>query len=172
LRLGVPEKTIHKLTRIDPWFIKQIKQLVKMEEKLMRFNVAEDIPEDFMRQLKKRGYSDAQIAWLMRIKEEEVTRYRKNSDIRRTYKMVDTCAAEFEAQTPYFYSTFDTENESIPSDNKKIIVLGSGPNRIGQGIEFDYCCVHGLMAIKEVRLRIHYDQLQSGNGLYRFRCCR
>jgi carbamoyl-phosphate synthase large subunit len=150
LRLGVPEKTIQKLTHIDPWYIKQIKQLVKMEEKLLRYNVAEDIPEDFLRELKTVGYADAQIAWLMRIKEEEVTRYRKKLGIRRTYKMVDTCAAEFEAQTPYFYSTFDSENESIPSNNKKVIVLGSGPNRIGQGIEFDYCCVHGLMAIKEV----------------------
>lgn len=150
LRLGVPEKTVHKLTRIDPWFIKQIKRLVKMEEQLMRFNVAEDIPEDFMRQLKEVGYSDAQIAWVLRIKEKEVNEYRKKLGIRRTYKMVDTCAAEFEAQTPYFYSTFDSENESIPSsEKKKIVVLGSGPNRIGQGIEFDYCCVHGLLAVKE-----------------------
>ena len=150
LRLGVPEKTIHKLTHIDPWFIKQIKDLVKMEERLLRYNVAEDIPEDFFRDLKEAGYSDAQIAWLLRIKEEEVTVQRKKLGIRRTYKMVDTCAAEFQAVTPYFYSTFDKENESIPSNNKKIVVLGSGPNRIGQGIEFDYCCVHGLLAIKEV----------------------
>ena len=149
LRLGVPEKTVQKLTLIDPWFIKQIKRLVKMEERMMRFNVAEDIPKDFMRELKEVGYSDAQIAWLLRINEREVTRYRKSLDIRRTYKLVDTCAAEFEAQTPYYYSTFDEENESVPSDKKKIIVLGSGPNRIGQGIEFDYCCVHGLLAIKE-----------------------
>jgi len=149
LRLGVPEKTIHKLTRIDPWFIRQIKQLVKMEQKLMRYNVPEDIEEGFFRELKEAGYSDAQIAWLMRVDEEEVARQRKKLGIRRTYKMVDTCAAEFEAQTPYFYSTFDKENESIPSDKKKIIVLGSGPNRIGQGIEFDYCCVHGLIAIRE-----------------------
>ncbi len=149
LRLGVTENTIHKLTRIDPWYIKQIKRLVKMEERLMRFNVAEDIPEDFFRELKTVGYSDAQIAWTLRIKEQEVTRQRKKLGIRRTYKLVDTCAAEFEAHTPYYYSTFDHENESKPSDNKKIIVLGSGPNRIGQGIEFDYCCVHGLLAIKE-----------------------
>ncbi len=151
LRLGVPEKTVHKLTQIDPWFIKQIKRLVKMEEQVMRYNVAEDIPEDFFRELKETGYSDAQIAWLLRIKEEEVEQYRKKLGIRRTYKMVDTCAAEFEAQTPYFYSTFDQENESVPAPGKKkIIVLGSGPNRIGQGIEFDYCCVHGLLAIKDV----------------------
>ncbi|MCL4106464.1 UNVERIFIED_CONTAM: hypothetical protein GTU68_030422 [Idotea baltica] len=137
LRLGVPLNTVQKLTKIDPWFLKQIKRLVKIEE-------------EFLRELKEIGYSDAQIAWLMRVEEEQVTKHRKALDIRRTYKMVDTCAAEFEAQTPYFYSTFDQENESIPTpDKKKIIVLGSGPNRIGQGIEFDYCCVHGLMAIKE-----------------------
>ena len=150
LRLGVPEKTIQKLTKIDPWFIRQIKHLVKMEERLLRYNVAEDIPEDFFRELKEAGYSDAQIAWLLRIKEEEVYKRRIELGIRRTFKMVDTCAAEFEAQTPYFYSTFDQENESIPSDRKKIVVLGSGPNRIGQGIEFDYCCVHGLLAIKDL----------------------
>ncbi|MBK7872566.1 MAG: carbamoyl-phosphate synthase large subunit [Saprospiraceae bacterium] len=149
LRLGVPETTIHKLTKIDPWFIKQIKRLVKMEEKLMRYNVAEDISEDFFRELKEVGYSDAQIAWILRLKEEEVTKQRKKLGIRRTYKMVDTCAAEFEARTPYFYSAFDKENESIPSNKKKVIVLGSGPNRIGQGIEFDYCCVHGLIAAKD-----------------------
>jgi carbamoyl-phosphate synthase large subunit len=149
LRLGVSERSIHKLTLIDPWFIKQIKNLVKAEERLLRYNVAEDIPVDFFRELKQMGYSDAQIAWLLRINEHEVTRYRYAQGIRRTYKMVDTCAAEFEAKTPYFYSTFDQENESIPAAKKKIIVLGSGPNRIGQGIEFDYCCVHGILAIKE-----------------------
>lgn len=150
LRLGVPEKTIQKLTKIDPWFIKQIKQLVKMEQKLQRFNVPEDITAEFLLELKQVGYSDAQIAWLLRVSEDEVSKHRKNLGIKRTYKMVDTCAAEFEAQTPYFYSTFDYENESIPTNNKKVVVLGAGPNRIGQGIEFDYCCVHGLLAIKEV----------------------
>ncbi|MCB0677647.1 MAG: carbamoyl-phosphate synthase large subunit [Saprospiraceae bacterium] len=151
LRLGVPEKTIQKLTQIDPWFIKQIRRLVRFEQQLQQYNVAEDIPEAFLRELKEVGYSDAQIAWLLRIEEDEVTAYRKKLNIRRTYKMVDTCAAEFQAQTPYFYSTFDKENESQPvSDKKKVIVLGSGPNRIGQGIEFDYCCVHGLLAIKDV----------------------
>ncbi|MCB0680397.1 MAG: carbamoyl-phosphate synthase large subunit, partial [Saprospiraceae bacterium] len=137
LRLGVPEKTIQKLTQIDPWFIKQIRRLVRFEQQLQQYNVAEDIPEAFLRELKEVGYSDAQIAWLLRIEEDEVTAYRKKLNIRRTYKMVDTCAAEFQAQTPYFYSTFDKENESQPvSDKKKVIVLGSGPNRIGQGIEF------------------------------------
>ncbi len=151
LRLGVPVKSVHNLTKIDPWFLKQIKRLVKLEKQLIRLNLPEDISEPLFRELKEVGYSDAQIAWLLRVKEEEVTRRRKALGIRRTYKMVDTCAAEFEAQTPYYYSTFDAENESKPaSDKKKVIVLGSGPNRIGQGIEFDYCCVHGLLALKEM----------------------
>ncbi len=149
LRLGVPEKTVHKITNIDPWFIKQIKRLVKYEQQLMRYNIPEDIPFDFFKELKQVGYSDAQIAWLMRVEERLVTKQRKKLGIKRVYKMVDTCAAEFEAQTPYFYSTFEDYNESVVSDKKKIVVLGSGPNRIGQGIEFDYCCVHGLLAIKE-----------------------
>ncbi len=150
LRLGVPSKTVQKLTQIDPWFIKQVKDLVLMENELNKYNVPEDIPADYFRKLKVSGYSDAQIAWLLRVETEQVTRQRKKLNIRRTYKMVDTCAAEFEAKTPYFYSTFETENESIPSKKKKkVIVLGSGPNRIGQGIEFDYCCVHGIMALKD-----------------------
>lgn len=150
IRLGIPTKTVHKMTGIDPWFIGEIKKLVKMEDRLLKYNVAEDIPYDFFVELKKNGYSDAQIAWVLRISEKEVTRARKNHGIRRVYKMVDTCAAEFESKTNYFYSTFDTKNESVRSEKKKIVVLGSGPNRIGQGIEFDYCCVHGVLAIKEV----------------------
>ncbi|MDQ3141265.1 MAG: carbamoyl-phosphate synthase large subunit [Bacteroidota bacterium] len=149
LRLGVPEKTVQKLTGIDPWFIKEIKKLVQMEEQLLKCNVPEDIPRDFFIELKKNGYSDTQIAWILRIEEHDVANYRKKLGIRRSYKIVDTCAAEFEAKTPYYYSTFDDENESIVSEKKKIIVLGSGPNRIGQGIEFDYCCVHGVLAIRE-----------------------
>jgi carbamoyl-phosphate synthase large subunit len=149
LRLGIPSKSVQKMTGIDPWYLKQIKYLVTLETQLLKYNVAEDIPIDFFRELKRVGYSDNQIAWVLRIKEAEVTRQRKKLGIRRVFKMVDTCAAEFEAKTPYFYSTFDGENESVVSNRKKIIVLGSGPNRIGQGIEFDYCCVHGLLAIKE-----------------------
>jgi carbamoyl-phosphate synthase large subunit len=149
MRLGIPSSTIHKLTKIDPWFIKQIKRLVKIEQNLMQYRFLNNVPETLLREMKEVGYSDGQIGWLLKIPEDEVYDRRMELNIRRTYKMVDTCAAEFEAQTPYFYSTFDTENESIPSDKKKIIVLGSGPNRIGQGIEFDYCCVHGLLAIKE-----------------------
>ncbi len=150
LRLGVPEKTIHKITQIDPWYIHQIKELVSLEEKLyLNCDKASDIDYALMMELKKSGYSDGQIAWLLQDEEIEVYKRRKELDIHRVYKMVDTCAAEFESHTPYFYSTYDQENESIPSDKKKIIVLGSGPNRIGQGIEFDYCCVHGLTAIRE-----------------------
>ena len=149
LRLGIRTKTVRQLTGIDDWFIRQIKQLVKLEDQLLRYNIAEDIPRDFFLDLKKNGYSDAQIAWLLRIKESEVTRRRKQLGIRRVFKMVDTCAAEFEGKTNYFYSTFDDQNESIRSDRKKVVVLGSGPNRIGQGIEFDYCCVHGVLAAKE-----------------------
>jgi carbamoyl-phosphate synthase large subunit len=150
IRLGIPSKTVQKMTGIDPWFIGEIKKLVKMEDRLLKFNVPEDIPYDFFVELKKNGYSDSQIAWIQRVPEKEVTRVRKNLGIRRVYKMVDTCAAEFESKTNYFYSTFDSKNESKRSDKKKIVVLGSGPNRIGQGIEFDYCCVHGVLAIKEV----------------------
>jgi carbamoyl-phosphate synthase large subunit len=150
IRLGIPTKTVQKMTGINPWFLGQIKDLVKMEDRLLKYNVADDIPRDFFLELKKNGYSDAQIAWVLRISEPEVTRRRKQLGIRRVYKMVDTCAAEFESKTNYFYSTFDEKNESIRSDKKKIVVLGSGPNRIGQGIEFDYCCVHGILAIKEL----------------------
>ena len=150
LRLGVPVNTVHQLTKIDPWFIRQIKRLVQYDNQIMQYNAPENIPAQLLREVKEVGYSDAQIAWLMRSREEDVTAFRKKLGIRRTFKMVDTCAAEFEAKTPYFYSAFDTENESLPSDKKKVIVLGSGPNRIGQGIEFDYCCVHGLLALKEM----------------------
>jgi carbamoyl-phosphate synthase large subunit len=149
LRLGIPTKTVQKMTKIDPWFIKQIKRLVKIENNLLQYRFIENVPAELFREMKEVGYSDGQIAWLLKIPEQDVYKHRMELNIKRTYKMVDTCAAEFEAKTPYFYSTFDTENESIPSDKKKIIVLGSGPNRIGQGIEFDYCCVHGLLAIKE-----------------------
>lgn len=149
LALGVPVKTIHKLTYIDTWFLNEINQLVKLEAELKKYTL-NNIPKPLMLELKQNGYSDQQIANILgNTDEEEVFHRRKELNIKRTYKLVDTCAAEFEAKTPYFYSTFETENESVVSKKKKIIVLGSGPNRIGQGIEFDYCCVHGLMAIKE-----------------------
>ena len=150
LSLGIPLHTIQKLTGIDNWFLMQIQELVKMEKEVQKYTIA-NIPKELLESAKKKGYSDVQLAFLLgRISEDEVYAKRKELGIKRVYKMVDTCAAEFEAKTPYYYSSFDTENESIVSDKKKIIVLGSGPNRIGQGIEFDYCCVHGLLAIKEV----------------------
>lgn len=149
LKLGVPLKTIQDLTKIDPWYLGQIMELVDTEKKLRKLNLKQ-IDAELMREVKEKGYSDLQIAYLTNTTEDEVYDYRtKELNIRRVYKLVDTCAAEFEAKTPYYYSTFDATNESPVSDKKKIIVLGSGPNRIGQGIEFDYCCVHGVLAIKE-----------------------
>jgi carbamoyl-phosphate synthase large subunit len=149
LYLGVPISKIYELTKIDPWFLHQINDLVKTDAVIRKLK-PETITPEFLREVKEKGYSDAQIAYLMKIDSEDIIySKRKELGINRVYKIVDTCAAEFEAHTPYLYSTFDAENESIVSDRKKIIVLGSGPNRIGQGIEFDYCCVHGIQAIKE-----------------------
>jgi carbamoyl-phosphate synthase large subunit len=147
--LGVPMESIRKITHIDKWFLIQIQELVTLEQELKNFTL-ETISKDFFITLKQRGYSDAQLAWLLtNVTEDEVYNRRRELGIKRVYKMVDTCAAEFPAQTPYYYSTFEDENESEVSEKKKIIVLGSGPNRIGQGIEFDYSCVHGLLAAKE-----------------------
>lgn len=149
LELGVPIHTIQKLTNIDIWFLYQIQDLVKLEKEIKRFSI-HNIPKELLLLAKTKGFSDLQLAFLLgRIDEDEVFNHRKSLGIKRVYKMVDTCAAEFESKTNYFYSTFSTENESIVSNKKKIIVLGSGPNRIGQGIEFDYCCVHGILALKE-----------------------
>ncbi|MBC8173137.1 MAG: carbamoyl-phosphate synthase large subunit, partial [Chitinophagales bacterium] len=147
--LGVPVRTIHNQSLIDRWFLMQIQELVKIEKELRRYQL-NNIPKKLLIELKQKGFSDIQIANIIgNCTEEEVYNHRRNIGIKRTYKIVDTCAAEFEAKTPYYYSTFEDENESVVSDKKKIIVLGSGPNRIGQGIEFDYCCVHGVLAIKE-----------------------
>lgn len=148
--LGVPIHSIHKLTHIDPWFLYQIQDLVKLEKEIKRYTL-QNIPATLLLKAKTKGYSDAQLAFLLgRIEEESVYEHRKSLGIKRVYKMVDTCAAEFESKTNYFYSTFDVENESVVTEKKKIVVLGAGPNRIGQGIEFDYCCVHGILALKEV----------------------
>lgn len=147
--LGVPLESIRKATLIDKWFLVQIQELVQLETELRRYQL-NNIPYDFFLTLKQKGYSDLQIAWLLgNVSEDDVYARRKSLGIQRVYKMVDTCAAEFPAHTPYYYSTFEDENESVVSDKRKIIVLGSGPNRIGQGIEFDYSCVHGLIAAKE-----------------------
>ncbi|MDN5283872.1 MAG: carbamoyl phosphate synthase large subunit [Mucilaginibacter sp.] len=149
LSLGVPIESVRKVTKIDRWFLNQIMDVVNLENELRRYSLT-NIPEDFFFTLKQKGFSDTQIAYILgNVTEEDVYQRRKALGINRVYKMVDTCAAEFPAKTPYYYSTYEGENESISSDKKKIIVLGSGPNRIGQGIEFDYSCVHGLLAAKE-----------------------
>ena len=147
-KLGIPMKTIQKLTKIDVWFLHQIEELIHLEKEIEKYTV-DTIPEEMLLKAKTKGYADRQIAHLLRCLESEVYKKRNELGIKRVYKLVDTCAAEFEAQTPYYYSTFAKENESIVSDRKKILVLGSGPNRIGQGIEFDYSCVHGVLAAKE-----------------------
>lgn len=160
LKLGVPIQSVHNLTKIDKWFLNEIQQLVHLESELRRYSL-NNIPHDLFLELKQKGYSDAQIAaTLGNVTEDEVYEKRKEMGIRRVYKTVDTCAAEFPSKTPYLYSTFEaayrdsngnmvTGNESVVSNKKKVIVLGSGPNRIGQGIEFDYACVHGVLAAKE-----------------------
>ena len=147
-KLGISLSTIHKLTKIDKWFLIQIEELVLLEKEIEKFTL-DTIPVDLLKTAKEKGYADRQLGHLLKCLESQVYNKRKELGVSRVYKMVDTCAAEFEAQTPYYYSTFDEENESIVSKKKKIIVLGSGPNRIGQGIEFDYSCVHGVLAAKE-----------------------
>ncbi|HSI78348.1 MAG TPA: carbamoyl-phosphate synthase large subunit [Lunatimonas sp.] len=148
-KLGISFRTIQDLTKIDKWFLRQIEELVHLDIKIGTYTL-ENIPYDLMKIAKHKGYADRQIAHLIGCLESEVFHKRREEmGIRRVYKLVDTCAAEFEAQTPYYYSSFGDENESIPSDRKKVVVLGSGPNRVGQGIEFDYSCVHGVLAAKE-----------------------
>ncbi len=148
LKLGISIKTIQKLTRIDMWFLEQIENLIAVEREIEKYTLA-TIPRDLFYEAKQKGYADRQIAHLLECLESEVYKKRIELNIKRVYKLVDTCAAEFEAKTPYYYSTFEDENESIRSDKKKVVILGSGPNRIGQGIEFDYSCVHGVLAAKE-----------------------
>ncbi len=157
LMAGASVKRICESTGIDRWFIYQIQEICECEKELAQYNMKTITPE-MLRKAKRLGFSDEQMCRIMGDgKEDELYEMRKQQGIRRVYKMVDTCSAEFAAQTPYFYSTFEdaplqgslNSNESKQSDKKKIIVLGSGPNRIGQGIEFDYCCVHGLLAIRE-----------------------
>jgi carbamoyl-phosphate synthase large subunit len=148
LKLGIPMRRVHELTKIDPWFLNQIDELVTLEREIKKYTLT-DIPAALLKEAKSRGYADRQIAHIVGCLESEVHKKRTDLGIKRVYKMVDTCAAEFEAQTPYYYSTFEEENESEVSDKKKVIILGSGPNRIGQGIEFDYSCVHGVLAAKE-----------------------
>ena len=148
IKLGIPFKKIVEKTKIDIWFLKQIEDLIKLERRIEKYRL-DTIPKELMFEAKQKGYADRQIAHLMQCLESQVYVKRKEFGIKRVYKLVDTCAAEFEAKTPYYYSTFEFENESVVSDKKKVVVLGSGPNRIGQGIEFDYSCVHGVLAAKE-----------------------
>ncbi|HAK76679.1 MAG TPA: carbamoyl-phosphate synthase large subunit, partial [Runella sp.] len=152
-KLGLSFKTIQNLTKIDPWFLHQVEELVELEKEIQRYDL-EDIPASLVLTAKQKGYADRQIAHLLGVKESRIYKFRQEHNIKRVFKCVDTCAAEFEAQTPYYYSTFsvsqdEPENESVVSNRKKVVVLGSGPNRIGQGIEFDYSCVHGVLAAKE-----------------------
>ncbi|MGY8887559.1 MAG: carbamoyl-phosphate synthase large subunit, partial [Flavobacteriales bacterium] len=148
-KLGIPFHKIHESTKIDPWFLRQIEALLMLEKDIEKETI-ETISRSLLMEAKRKGYADRQVAHLLTCLESEVHEKRRVEGIKRVYKLVDTCAAEFPAVTPYYYSTFeDAENESVVSDKKKVIVLGSGPNRIGQGIEFDYCCVHGVLAASE-----------------------
>jgi len=148
MKMGISIKTIQKLTRIDMWFLQQIEEMIALENEIEKYDL-KTLSRDLLYEAKQKGYADRQIAHLLRCKESEVYNKRNEQGIKRVYKLVDTCAAEFEAKTPYYYSTFENENESVRTDKKKVVILGSGPNRIGQGIEFDYSCVHGVLAAKE-----------------------
>ena len=159
IQAGIPLERIYEITKIDMWFLKQYEELYQLEEEISKLNI-DNIGYDTLLEAKQKGFADRQIAYMLNCLESQVYNKRDKLGINRVYKLVDTCSAEFPAQTPYYYSTFEekiktvdnkefSENESIVSDNKKIVVLGSGPNRIGQGIEFDYCCVHGVLAASE-----------------------
>ena len=159
IQMGIPISRIHDITKIDMWFLRQYEELYHLQKQISIFNI-DTIERELLLEAKQKGYGDRQIAHILKCLESQVYNKRQEMNINRVYKLVDTCAAEFKAKTPYYYSTFESElkikgkeaysdNESIVSDKKKIIVLGSGPNRIGQGIEFDYCCVHGVLASAE-----------------------
>lgn len=147
-RLGYTVKEAHRATRIDPWFLVQVKELVDIENRLKEYSLPE-LSKEEMLFLKKKGFSDCRIAKLLKVKEDQVRARRHELGIRPVYKRVDTCAGEFPTDTAYMYSTYEEESEVSPSDRRKIMILGGGPNRIGQGIEFDYCCVHASMALRE-----------------------
>ncbi|SMC86367.1 carbamoyl-phosphate synthase large subunit [Cellulophaga tyrosinoxydans] len=159
IQLGIPLSRIHEITKIDMWFLKQYEELHLLEKEIESYSI-ETLPRDLLLEAKQKGFADRQIAHMLDCYESEVHKKRTELNINRVFKLVDTCAAEFKAMTPYYYSTFEAEietpegvryvaNDSIVTDKKKIVVLGSGPNRIGQGIEFDYCCVHGVLAAAE-----------------------
>jgi len=146
--VGMTLEEVHLHTKIDPWFLAQIKEIVDLELKLDK-RTLDSLSRDELRELKRKGFSDRRLAYLLKVTEADVRERRHAQGIRPVYKRVDTCAAEFATRTAYLYSTYEDECEAEPSDRKKIIVLGGGPNRIGQGIEFDYCCVHAAMALRE-----------------------
>jgi|TARA_B100001063_G_scaffold137469_1_gene128444 carbamoyl-phosphate synthase large subunit len=159
IKIGISVERIHEITKIDMWFLKQFEELSVLEDEIEKYDI-EKITKELLLEAKQKGFADRQIAHMLGCYESEVHKKRKSLNINRVYKLVDTCAAEFKAMTPYYYSTFEqeittpsgktyTQNESESSSRKKIVVLGSGPNRIGQGIEFDYCCVHGVLAASE-----------------------
>ncbi|MBT8260244.1 MAG: carbamoyl-phosphate synthase large subunit [Bacteroidia bacterium] len=159
IQMGIPLARIHEITKIDMWFLRQYEELYNLEKEISTFTM-DTIERELLLEAKQKGYGDRQIAHMLGCLESQVYNKRDDMNIKRVYKLVDTCAAEFKAQTPYYYSTFESEvetpdgkrfsdNESIVTDRKKVVVLGSGPNRIGQGIEFDYCCVHGVLAAAE-----------------------
>ena len=159
ISIGIPLKTIHEITKIDMWFLKQYEELYLLEKEISKLSI-DSIDKPLLLEAKQKGFADRQVAHMLKCLESKVHAKRIELGIQRVYKLVDTCAAEFSAKTPYYYSTFEaqiqkeggipySENESKSSERKKIVVLGSGPNRIGQGIEFDYCCVHGVLAASE-----------------------
>jgi carbamoyl-phosphate synthase large subunit len=159
IQIGIPLKRIHEITKIDLWFLRQYEELNLLEQEISTFNI-DTINSALLLEAKQKGFADRQVAHMLSCLESQVYKKRNDFGIQRVYKLVDTCAAEFAAQTPYYYSTFEAQiekkggapycdNESKVTDRKKIVVLGSGPNRIGQGIEFDYCCVHGVLAASE-----------------------
>ena len=159
IQIGIPLSRIHEITKIDMWFLKQYEELYALEVEISKFNI-DTLPKDLLLEAKQKGFADRQIAHMLKCLESQVYNKRDELNINRIFKLVDTCAAEFKAETPYYYSTFEAEiekadgtryvdNESKVSDKKKVVVLGSGPNRIGQGIEFDYSCVHGVLAASE-----------------------
>jgi len=159
IQIGISLKRIHEITKIDIWFLKQYEELYILEREISKYDI-KSIDNELLLEAKQRGFADRQIAYMLGCLESAVYKKRNKLGIQRVYKLVDTCSAEFPAETPYYYSTFEqkmklknkpdySENESMVSKKKKIVVLGSGPNRIGQGIEFDYCCVHGVLAASE-----------------------
>jgi carbamoyl-phosphate synthase large subunit len=148
LHQGMTVKELHKMTGIDPWFLYQLKEIAATEAEVAK-HTAESLPRELLRQAKRNGASDERLAISLKTSAPAISRLREKHGLRPVYKLVDTCAAEFESYTPYFYSTYEDEDEAIPTTKKKIIILGSGPNRIGQGIEFDYCCCHAAFALRD-----------------------